>query len=53
MKSVNNTNKILFIKTNINFYYNVFKKIFSVPDTQTSMEDVEDTHVDNQKEYGM
>ena len=53
MKSVNNTNKILFIKTNINFSYNVFKNFFSILDTQTSMEDVEDTHVDNQKEYGM
>ena len=53
MKSRNNTNKILFIKTYINFYYNVLKKLFSVTDTQTSIEDVEDTHVDNQKEYGM
>ena len=53
MKSVNNTNTILFIKTDINFYYNVFKIFFSVLDTQTSMEDVEDTYVDNQKEYGM
>ena len=53
MKSVNNTNTILFIKTDINFYYNVFKKICSILDTQTSMKDVEDTHVDNQKEYGI
>ena len=53
MKSLNNTNKILFIKTDISFYYNMLKTIFSVLDTQTSMEDVKDTHVDNQKEYGM
>ena len=53
MKSLNNTNKILFIKTDINFYYNMLKQNFSILNTQTSMEDVEDTHVDNQKEYGM